>query len=210
MSRRRAKRSHWRTHQQDDRYFRLAREEGYRARSAYKLLQIDERFHILRRGATVVDLGAAPGSWSQVVLRRIGPKGKVVAVDLQPIEPLPGLIIIQGDMTDPAIQEAIAAALGRPADVVLSDAAPFTTGIKLRDHVLSMELGNAALETAQQLLRPGGALVIKVFQGEDLAKLIREVKMAFHPVKLFTPDATRNESWETFIVARGFKGTSKR
>ncbi len=203
---RRRKRSHWRTHQQSDRYFRLAKEEGYRARSAYKLKQIDERFHILHRGDAVVDLGAAPGSWSQVVVQRVGRGGKVVAVDLQPIEPIPGVVILQGDMTDPEVQARIEAALGGPADVVLSDAAPFTTGIKLRDHVLSMELGHAALATARRLLRPGGNLVIKVFEGEDLAELIRAVKQSFHPVKLFTPDATRNESWESFIVARGFKG----
>lgn len=203
---RRRKRSHWRTHQQSDRYFRLAKEEGYRARSAYKLKQIDERFHILHRGDAVVDLGAAPGSWSQVVVQRVGRGGKVVAVDLQPIEPIPGVVILQGDMTDPEVQARIEAALGGPADVVLSDAAPFTTGIKLRDHVLSMELGHAALATARRLLRPGGSLVIKVFEGEDLAELIRAVKQSFHPVKLFTPDATRNESWESFIVARGFKG----
>jgi 23S rRNA (uridine2552-2'-O)-methyltransferase len=203
---RRRKRSHWRTHQQSDRYFRLAKEEGYRARSAYKLKQIDERFHILHRGDAVVDLGAAPGSWSQVVVQRVGRGGKVVAVDLQPIEPIPGVVILQGDMTDPEVQARIEAALGGPADVVLSDAAPFTTGIKLRDHVLSMELGHAALATARRLLRPGGSLVIKVFEGEDLTELIRAVKQSFHPVKLFTPDATRNESWESFIVARGFKG----
>ncbi len=203
---RRRRRSHWRTHQQSDRYFRLAKEEGYRARSAYKLKQIDERFHILHRGDAVVDLGAAPGSWSQVVVRRVGRGGKVVAVDLRPIEPIPGVLILQGDMTDPEMQARIEAALGGPADVVLSDAAPSTTGIKLRDHVLSMELGHAALATARRLLRPGGSLVIKVFEGEDLAELIRAVKQSFHPVKLFTPDATRNESWESFIVARGFKG----
>lgn len=203
---RRRRRSHWRTHQQSDRYFRLAKEEGYRARSAYKLKQIDERFHILHRGDAVVDLGAAPGSWSQVVARRVGRGGKVVAVDLRPIEPIPGVLILQGDMTDPEMQARIEAALGGPADVVLSDAAPSTTGIKLRDHVLSMELGHAALATARRLLRPGGSLVIKVFEGEDLAELIRAVKQSFHPVKLFTPDATRNESWESFIVARGFKG----
>ncbi len=206
---RRRKRSHWRTHQQSDRYFRLAKEEGYRARSAYKLKQIDERFHILHRGDAVVDLGAAPGSWSQVVVQRVGRGGKVVAVDLQPIEPIPGVVILQGDMTDPEVQARIEAALGGPADVVLSDAAPFTTGIKLRDHVLSMELGHAALATARRLLRPGGSLVIKVFEGEDLAELIRAVKQSFHPVKRFTPDATRNESWESFIVARGFKGWGK-
>ncbi len=208
MSRRR-NRSHWRTHQQDDRYFRQAKEAGYRARSAYKLLQIDERFRILRRGDAVVDLGAAPGSWSQVVAGIVGKRGRVVAVDLQPIAPIPGVTILQGDMTSPEVRRRIAEALGGPADVVLSDAAPFTTGIKLRDHVLSMELGYAALETAKALLHPGGHLVIKVFQGEDLADLIRAVKMAFHPVKLFTPQATRSESWETFIVARGFKGKNE-
>jgi len=198
--------THWRQQQGKDQYFRKAKAEGYRARSAYKLIQIQEKFRVIRRGDRVVDLGAAPGSWSQVVSGLIGPKGRIIAVDLQEIEPLPGVVTLQGDMTDADVQARIVELAGGPVNVVLSDAAPSTTGIKLRDHVLSIELGHAALAVAKRLLTPGGALVIKVFEGEDLPGLIREVKLAFHPVKLHTPDATRNESWETFIVARGYKG----
>ncbi len=199
--------SHWRKQQSREKYFQQAKSAGYRARSAYKLIQIQEKFHIIKRSSIVVDLGAAPGSWSQVVSKLVGKKGRVIALDLQEMAPIPGVTMLQGDMTDAAVQaQIIAAARGR-ANVVLSDAAPSTTGIKLRDHVLSMELGYAALAVAKQLLRPGGTLVIKVFQGEDLPALIREVKTAFHPVKLHAPEATHRGSWETFIVARGYKGT---
>ena len=198
---------HWRKRQGQDRYFRQAKEEGYRARSAYKLLQIQEKFQIVRRGDVVVDLGAAPGSWSQVLVKQVGPQGRVIALDLQAIEPIAGVTTLQGDMTDPEIQSAIVEAAGGRADVVLSDAAPSTTGIKLRDHVLSIELARAAFGVARRLLVPRGNMVLKVFEGEDLPPLIRDVKMAFHPVKVHTPAATRNESWESFIVARGYKGT---
>ncbi len=198
--------SHWRKQQRKETYFQRAKQEGYRARSAYKLIQIQQKFRILRHGNVVVDLGAAPGSWSQVAIQEVGRRGKVIAIDLQEIEPIPGVTILQGDMTDPTIQAQIIEAAGGQADVILSDAAPSTTGVKLRDHVISMELGHAALDVAKALLKPGRHLVIKVFQGEDLPQLIHDVKMAFHPVKIHSPKATRNESWETFIVARGFKG----
>lgn len=198
--------SHWRKKQHLDPYFRQAKEEGYRARSAYKLLQIQEKFRVVRRGNTVVDLGAAPGSWSQVLVKLVGGQGRVIALDLQEIDPISGVTCLQGDMTDPEVQAQVIDIAGGHADVVVSDAAPSTTGIKLRDHVLSIELGRAAFAVAQQLLRPGGSLVIKVFEGEDLPALIRDVKQAFHPVKVHTPKATRNESWESFIVAQGYKG----
>jgi 23S rRNA (uridine2552-2'-O)-methyltransferase len=198
--------SHWRKQQHTDRYFQRAKEEGYRARSAYKLLQIQSKFRIIRTGNVVVDLGAAPGSWSQVVAPLVGRRGRVIALDLQPIEPIQGVTVLQGDMTDPAVQDQVIAEAGGKAHVVLSDAAPSTTGIKLRDHVLSIELARAAFQVARRLLVTGGHMVLKVFEGEDLPDLIHDVKMAFHPVKVFTPPATRNESWESFIVARGFKG----
>ena len=199
-------RPHWRTQQQQDRFFQQAKSEGYRARSAYKLLQLQEKFHLIRRGDVVVDLGAAPGSWSQVLVDLVGPQGRVIAVDLQTIEPLPGVTFLQGDMTDAQVQAALIAAAGGPVDAVVSDAAPGTTGVKLHDHVLSMELARAALAVAHALLKPGGNLVIKVFQGEDLPAVIHDVKMAFHPVKIHKPEASRKESWEQFIVAKGYKG----
>lgn len=201
--------THWRQQQTQEKYFKQAKAEGYRARSAYKLLQIQEKFHVIKPGDVVVDLGAAPGSWSQVTVKLLKNRGRLVALDLQAIEPIPGVTALQGDMTDPVVQAQILETVGGLADVVLSDAAPATTGVKLRDHVLSIELGHAALLFAKKVLKPGGNLVMKVFEGEDLPGLILAVKMAFHPVKLHTPDATRNESWEAFIVARGFKGTAK-
>ncbi len=197
---------HWRKQQHQEQYFRKAKQEGYRARSAYKLIQIQERFHVIRSGDVVVDLGAAPGSWSQVVSGLVGDRGKVVALDLQEIEPISGVTMVQGDMTDPAVQERVIEIVGGKANVLLSDAAPSTTGVKLRDHVLSIELARTAFAVAGRLLLPNGNMVLKVFEGEDLPDLIREVKLAFHPVKVHTPAATRNESWESFIVARGYKG----
>jgi 23S rRNA (uridine2552-2'-O)-methyltransferase len=197
--------SHWRKQEGQDKYFQQAKREGYRARSAYKLLQIQERFNIIRRGDVVVDLGAAPGSWSQVAAKLVGRRGKVVALDIQEMEPVPDVAFLQGDMTDLLVQDMVIEAVGGHADVVLSDAAPSTTGIKLRDHVLSMELARAALAVAQQLLRPGGNFVVKVFEGEDLPGVIHDVKMAFRHVKVNKPAASRAESWEQFIVARNLK-----
>jgi len=198
--------SHWRKQQHLDRYFRMAKEEGYRARSAYKLLQIQEKYRIIRKGNIVIDLGAAPGSWCQVVTRIVGGRGRIIALDLQPMEPVDGVTMLQGDMTDPEVQAQVIEMAGRKVNVVLSDAAPSTTGIKLRDHVISIELARAAFEVAQKLLVSNGNMVLKVFEGEDLPALIRDVKRLFRPVKVHTPAATRNESWESFIVARGFKG----
>jgi 23S rRNA (uridine2552-2'-O)-methyltransferase len=200
--------SHWRQQQHQDRFFQKAKAEGYRARSAYKLLQIQERFKVIRKGDVVVDLGAAPGSWSQVALNLVGPRGRVVALDIQAMEPLEGVTTLVGDMTDLAVQDAVIEAAGGRADVVLSDAAPFTTGVKLRDHVLSIELARAALVVAQELLRSGGNFVTKVFEGEDLPDLIRDVKAAFRKVKVNKPAASRQESWEQFIVARNYKGST--
>lgn len=197
--------SHWRKNQGRDLYFQKAKEEGYRARSAYKLLQIQKKFHVIRSRDTVVDLGAAPGSWSQVLIGFVGKHGHVIALDLQEMEPIEGVTMIQGDMTDPDTQERIKELTHGRCHVVLSDAAPSTTGIKLRDHVISIGLARAAFALAQQILVPGGNMVLKVFQGEDLPPLIHDVKMRFHPVKIHTPPATRNESWEAFIVAQKYK-----
>ncbi|HEY88973.1 MAG TPA: RlmE family RNA methyltransferase [Thermoflexia bacterium] len=198
--------SHWRKEQHREKYFKQAKRDGYRARSAYKLLQIQERFKVIRRGDLVVDLGAAPGSWSQVAIALVGRRGRVVALDLQEIAPIPGVRTLQGDMTDLQVQDQLIAVARRPVDVVLSDAAPATTGVKLRDHVLSMELALAALAVAEEILHPGGNFVVKVYEGEDLPAVIHAVKMAFRRVKINKPDSSREGSWEQFIVARGYKG----
>jgi 23S rRNA (uridine2552-2'-O)-methyltransferase len=196
---------HWRERQQDDPYFQRAKAEGYRARSAYKLIQIQERFRIMRKGQAILDLGAAPGSWSQVAARSAA--GKVVAVDLQAIDPIPGVITIQGDMTAPEVQAQIVKAAGGPVDVVLSDAAPNTSGIRLRDHAFSVALVYTARDIARQLLRPGGHFVAKVFTGEDLPQLVVDLRQVFVSVKPFYPEATRREGYEVFLVCKGFKGT---
>ncbi len=197
---------HWRKKQHKEKYFKKAKAEGYRARSAYKLLQIQKRFRIIKRGDVVVDLGAAPGSWSQVAAKIVGKQGQVVALDLQPIDPIPGVTVLQGDMTDAAIQAQVTEVSGEHAiDVVLSDAAPATTGIKLHDHAVSMELTRAAFTLACQHLSSGGHLVIKVFEGPDLQKVFKEIKRAFRSARIFAPDASRKGSRETFIVAQNFK-----
>ncbi len=206
MSKRKSKgKAHWRQRQRKDAYFQRAKQEGYRARSAYKLLQIQDKFGVLCRGQTVLDLGAAPGSWSQVAVQIVGRADKVIAVDLQPIEPIPGVVTLQGDITAPDVQAQIVAAAGGPVDVVLSDAAPNTTGIHLRDHMLSVELVRAAWDLAGQVLKPGGHFVAKVFEGEDLPQLIVDLRQAFQRVKPFYPAATRREGREVFLVCMGLK-----
>jgi 23S rRNA (uridine2552-2'-O)-methyltransferase len=201
---RRSKKSkpHWRENQREDPYFQQAKAEGYRARSAFKLLQIQEKFHLLRRGQRVLDLGAAPGSWSQVASQIVGPSGQVVAVDLQAIDPLPGVVTLQGDMTMAEVQAQIVEAAGGQVHVMISDAAPNSTGIRLRDHVLSVELVRAALELSQQVLQPGGHMVAKVFEGEDLPQLILDLRQVFEKVKPHYPAATRREGREVFLVCQ--------
>ena len=197
---------HWRKQQHLDRYFKKAKQDGYRARSAYKLTQMQEKFRIIRRGDVVVDLGAAPGSWSQVAAKLVGSDGRVVALDLQPIDPISGVNLVQGDMLDAEVRARVAAMVDGRADVVLSDAAPETTGIKLRDHVRSIELARTAFEFAQDLLGDGGSMVLKIFEGEDFPDLLRDVKRAFRRAQGHKPSASRDESWEIFIVARGYRG----
>jgi len=207
VAKRRGKgKQHWRRQQGEDPYFRKAKEEGYRARSAYKLIQIQDRFHILHRGDTVLDLGAAPGSWSQVASELVGSDGLVIAVDLQPIEPIENVLTIQGDMTAPQVQEAVIGAAGGRVDLVLSDAAPNASGIRLRDHAFSIALVYAALAIAQRALKPGGSFVTKVFEGEDLPQLLVDLRTCFERVKPFYPEATRREGYEVFVVCQGFEG----
>ena len=201
MPRRRKKaQPHWRENQREDPYFQQAKAAGYRARSAFKLLQIQEKFHILQRGQRVLDLGAAPGSWSQVASQIVGPSGQVVAVDLQAMDALPGVVVLQGDMTAVEVQAQILQATGGAVHAVISDAAPNSTGIRLRDHVLSVELVRAALDLSQRVLRPGGHLVAKVFEGEDLPQLILDLRQVFEKVKPHYPAATRREGREVFLV----------
>jgi 23S rRNA (uridine2552-2'-O)-methyltransferase len=196
----------WRREQGRDKFFRRAQAEGYRARSAYKLLEIAEKHGMLRPGQTVLDLGAAPGSWSQVALQRVGETGRVVAVDLQPIAPISGLRTIEGDIRDPSIVDRAVQELGRPADVVLSDVAPQASGILVVDQARAIELAESALEAATRALRPNGSFVVKVFRGEDFDAFLNKVRRHFRKVNVAIPAATRAESREAFVVARGFGG----
>ncbi len=206
MSKKKGKsQGHWRKNQQSDPYFQKAKSEGYRARSAYKLLQINDKFKVLGKGQAVLDLGAAPGSWSQVAAGIVGPAGRVIAIDLQAIDPLPGVIALQGDITAPQVQQQMIDAASGPVDVVLSDAAPNTSGIGLRDHALSVELVYAALSVACRTLKPGGDLVAKVFEGEDMPQLLVDLRQHFALVKPFYPEATRREGREIFVICKGFK-----
>ncbi|MBI4789869.1 MAG: RlmE family RNA methyltransferase [Chloroflexi bacterium] len=199
----------WRKQQSQDRFFQQAKKEGYRARSAYKLLEINDKFHLIRPGDKILDLGAAPGSWSQVAAK-LGKAPKIVAVDIQPIEPLPGVQTIQGDITKEETIAKIADALPEGADLVLSDIARAASGIRFADHARSIQLAQAALEIARRFLKPNGAFVVKVFQGEDLRDFVEETKRWFETVKVFRPQASRQESDEHFVVCqRPRKETSK-
>jgi len=196
----------WLERQLNDPYVAEARKRGYRSRAAFKLAQIDDKFGILRRGARVVDLGAAPGGWSQVVLERCGESGRVVALDLEEMEPLPGVVVLRGDFTEPAVQARVHAALDGPADVVLSDMAAPATGHTRTDHLRIMRLAEEAYAFAAEILAPGGAFVAKVLQGGTEATLLEALKRAFAKVRHVKPPASRADSAELYLVATGFRG----
>ena len=198
-----------------DHFFREAKRQGYLSRAAFKLIEIDDRKRVLRKGAAVLDCGAAPGSWTQISLKRIGRAGRVVAIDLQPIRAQGDdrLKSLQGDFTTMSPEELLECIAGgsngkttatRMFDVVLSDMAPSTTGDRLIDHYGSIRLCEAVLDRAADVLRPGGKLVIKAFEGEAYPGLLQRCKTVFKTVKGFRPKASRNESTEMFIVAEDF------
>ena len=194
-----------------DPYVRRARAEGYRSRAAFKLLEIDTRDRLLVPGAQVVDLGAAPGGWSQVAAGKVGPKGGVVAVDLLEIAPISAVTVLRGDFRAPEVQQLIVAALaGRKADVVLSDLSPNVSGIASADQARAAELVRTAMAFCRAQLQPGGALLVKAFQGEEFASLLQEMKAMFREVRTLKPAASRGESRETYLLARGLKGYNGR
>lgn len=196
----------WLERQLNDPYVRAAREQGLRSRAAFKLTELDERFRLLRPGARVVDLGAAPGGWTQVAVQRAGPRGKVVALDLLPMDPVPGATVLQGDFEDPAAEAAVLAALDGPADLVLSDMAPNTTGHAATDHLRIIALAELALDFALKVLAPGGGFVAKVFQGGSEKELLAALKRNFAAVRHAKPPASRKDSAELYVVATGFRG----
>jgi len=196
----------WLERQARDRYVRRAREEGYRSRAAYKLLELDRRHRLLRPGMTVVDLGAAPGGWSQVAARRAGPRGRVVALDLLPMEPVPGVTFIQGDFREEGPLQALLEAVGggRAVDLVLSDMAPNLSGLRAVDQPRAMHLAELALDLARQVLRPGGALLVKAFQGEGLDAYRDELRSCFRKVIHAKPEASRAASRELYLLALNY------
>jgi 23S rRNA (uridine2552-2'-O)-methyltransferase len=195
----------WLERQLNDPYVRRAKAENYRSRAAYKLLELDERFGLLRGAKAVVDLGIAPGGWSQVVRRR-APQAKVVGIDLLQTDPIEGVSILQMDFMDAEAPERLKEALGAPADLVLSDMAANTVGHQQTDHLRTMALVEAGLEFAVKVLRPGGAYVAKVLAGGADAELVGEMKRHFTNVKHAKPPASRKGSSEWYVVAQGFKG----
>ncbi len=190
-----------------DEYVRRAQAEGYRSRAVYKLLEIQEKDRLLRSGATVVDLGAAPGGWSQLAARLVGPRGAVIALDVLPVEPLVGVEFIQGDFRETTVLEGLLNVLnGRPVDLVISDMAPNITGIKAVDQPRGMYLAELALDFARQCLRPGGDFLVKAFQGEGIDPFLGELRAAFAAVLPRKPKASRARSAERYWLARNYRG----
>lgn len=192
---------------------RKAKDQGFAARSVFKLEEIDKRFKLLRSGHRVLDLGACPGSWSQYALRRVGPSGLLVAVDLQPLRAsLPGAIVLTEDVfaLEPERLAEVTDGRAPPFEAVISDMAPNTTGVPFRDHVASVELCDRALELAGRMLVPGGSFVCKVFQGEDEPALRQRIKERFDTLKSLKPKGTRSKSVEIFLVATGYRGGAPR
>ena len=207
----------------NDTYVKLAQREGYRARAAYKLKEIDEELHLIRPGQIVVDLGSVPGAWSQYVRRRFAPKevgvggaaagalnGTIIALDVLPMEPIEGVTFLQGDIREESVLAALEAIVaGRPVDVVVSDMAPNLSGIESADSARIAHLVELAVEFAQNHLTPQGALVCKVFHGSGYSQLVKLFKTTFRVVKPIKPKASRDKSSETFLVGIGLKALAQ-
>ncbi|MBF0187815.1 MAG: RlmE family RNA methyltransferase [Magnetococcales bacterium] len=220
MARRRPSSDRWLREHHNDPFVQAARKEGYRSRAVYKLIEIQEKFSILKSQQTVVDLGAAPGGWSQIAGRLVGDHGRVVAVDLLEMESVPGVVFIQGDFLDDEILSQINQHLAgshalseteapRLVNVVLSDMAPNMSGMKAADQARGELLAETAFEFADQSLRPGGAMVIKLFHGPGFHELVREARTLFEGTRVFKPKASRARSAEQYLVATGFKGNDR-
>jgi 23S rRNA (uridine2552-2'-O)-methyltransferase len=190
-----------------DEYVKRAQQDGYRCRAVYKLLEIQEKDRLLRPGLTVVDLGASPGGWSQLATRLVGGSGRVLALDILPMEPLAGVEFIEGDFRESAVLDHLLTVLaGRVVDVVLSDMAPNTSGVKAVDQPSVMYLAELALDFACQRLRPGGSFLVKTFQGEGFDDFLRAVRTAFATVTPRKPRASRARSAEQYLLARNYRG----
>ena len=193
----------WLSRQLNDPYVRAAKQAGWRSRAAFKLIELDDRFGLIRPGMRVADLGAAPGGWTQVAVRRGA--ARVVGVDLLPVDPVPGATMLQADFTSGDVPDQLASLLGGAADIVLSDMAPNTTGHPGTDHLRIMALAEAAFHFAQATLAPGGGFVTKVFQGGSERDLLLAMKRDFATVRHAKPPASRKESSELYVVAQGYR-----
>ncbi|WP_137820298.1 23S rRNA (uridine(2552)-2'-O)-methyltransferase RlmE [Pseudomonas sp. 2FG] len=192
----------------NDPYVKMAQKDGYRSRASYKLLEIQEKDRILRPGNTVVDLGAAPGGWSQVTSRVIGDKGRLIASDILEMDSIPDVTFIQGDFTEAQVLAQILEAVGNnPVDLVISDMAPNMSGVRMADQARAMYLCELALDLAGQVLRPGGDFLIKIFQGEGFDLYHKQVRAMFEKVQMRKPLSSRDRSREQYLLARGFRGT---
>lgn len=191
----------------DDAYVQRAQREGYRSRACYKLLEIQEKDRCIRPGMTVLDLGSAPGGWSQVAVELVGDRGRVIASDILPMDSIAGVQFIRGDFTEDAVFEHILVAVGgAPVDVLISDMAPNMSGMTAVDQPRSMHLVELALDMARRVLRPGGVFVAKVFQGEGFDALVKDARSSFDKVLTRKPAASRPRSREVYLVASGFRG----
>jgi 23S rRNA (uridine2552-2'-O)-methyltransferase len=209
--RRKASSTRWLERQLNDPYVARAQAEGYRARSAYKLMELDDRYHLLAPGRRVIDLGAAPGGWAQVAVERTHATAErpVVAIDYLDMEPLPAVVVLKKDFLDEDAPEAIKAALGGRADLVMSDMAAPTTGHRQTDHLRTIALCEAAADFAATVLRPGGDFIAKVFQGGAEGELLARLKRDFTSVHHAKPPASRSQSVELYLVAKGFRGKAQ-
>ena len=205
MSKPRRSSGSWRERQERDPFVQRARKEGWRSRAVFKLEEIDRREHLLRPGMVCVDLGAAPGGWSQYVSEKLSGRARIVAVDLLPMDSLPGVEFVEGDFREDEVLEELLAAVGESgADLVMSDMAPNITGTKAVDQPRSMYLAELALDMARRVLKTGGSFVCKVFQGEGFDEFVRDARNSFERVRVIKPEASRSASREVYLVARNF------
>ncbi|KPJ91199.1 MAG: 23S rRNA methyltransferase [Gammaproteobacteria bacterium SG8_11] len=207
MSRKHSKSSRrWLDEHFDDAYVKKAQQQGYRSRAAYKLLEIQNKDRLIKPGDIIIDLGAAPGGWSQVAAELTGSKGRVIALDILPLDPIAGVEILMGDFTEQSVYDQLLAALGQhKAGLVLSDMAPNISGIKAVDQPKSIYLAELAVDLAQKVLVKDGDLLIKVFQGEGFDELLRHIRELFTKVIIRKPQASRSRSREVYILGKGFK-----
>ena len=207
MAKKRSSSKAWLREHREDPYVQQAQREGYRSRACYKLIELQEKDRLIRPGMTVIDLGSAPGGWSQVAAEQVGRRGRVIASDILPMDSIAGVVFIQGDFTEEEILRRILDAVGDTAvDLVMSDMAPNMSGMSAVDQPRSIYLVELALDLARQVLAPGGSFVAKVFQGEGFDELIREARGLFRQVSTRKPQASRPRSREVYLVARDFRG----